>query len=134
MVTSLVVGDLDVRVIDEQGVTIRYGADVARAPELLAGFERIVVATGARYRWGMGPAARAMLDLGAGHWPGLRRIFSSPRFRDWFYFRARAATGARFAALARPGQEVVVIGDARRAGKSKDAIASAFDAAYGIEG
>ena len=117
----------------ETGVTIRYGVDVLRAPDLLAGFDRIVVAAGARYRWGMGPAARALLDAGAGRWPGLRQVFASPRFRDWFYFRAREATGGRFARLARPGQELVVIGDARRAGKSKDAIASAFDAAYGVE-
>jgi hypothetical protein len=31
--------------------------------------------------------------------------------------------------LARPGQKVVVIGDAARAGKSRDAIAGAFEAA-----
>jgi dimethylglycine catabolism A len=31
--------------------------------------------------------------------------------------------------LARPGQRVIVIGDAARAGKSKEAIRSAFDAA-----
>ena len=36
---------------------------------------------------------------------------------------------ARFEALARPGQAVTVIGDAVRAGKSKQAIASAFEAA-----
>ena len=43
--------------------------------------------------------------------------------------RARRATAARFKHLARPGQRVTAIGDAVRAGKSKQAIASAFEAA-----
>jgi hypothetical protein len=55
-----------------------------------------------------------------------------PVVRDWFYYDARRATAARFAALARPGQSVVVIGDAAKPGKSKQAIASAFEAAFGI--
>ncbi len=112
----------------EKGVAFRYGARAAAAD--LAEYARIVIATGARYRWGMGPAVLFLLERGAGHWPGLKQLFSMPRFRDWFYFRARVGTGERFAALARPGQEVVVLGDASRAGKSKDAIASAFAAAY----
>ena len=46
-----------------------------------------------------------------------------------FYYKARAATADELRALARPGQTVVVIGDAIRAGKSKPAISSAFEAA-----
>ena len=57
------------------------------------------------------------------------RLFSSPKLRDWFYYEARVGTGSRFRTLARPGQRVSVIGDAVKAGKSKDAIASAFEAA-----
>jgi hypothetical protein len=49
--------------------------------------------------------------------------------RDWFYYRARKPTGERFTMLATPGQKVTVIGDAAKAGKSKEAIASAFEAA-----
>jgi hypothetical protein len=52
-----------------------------------------------------------------------------PAFRDWFYYRARRGTADRFKALAKPGQTVVAIGDAVAAGKSKAAIASAFEAA-----
>lgn len=70
-----------------------------------------------------------LLDLGAARWPGLKQIFSTPRLRDWFYYRARQATGDAIRPLARAGQTVIVIGDAVRAGKSKDAIASAFAAA-----
>jgi dimethylglycine catabolism A len=112
-----------------KGVTFRYGIDVARAPGELADFDRIVIATGARYRFGLGPLPAMLLDRGAGHWPGLERIFKMPAFRNWFYDRARRATGDDFRRLARPGQKVMVIGDALRAGKSRPAIASAFEAA-----
>jgi len=112
-----------------KGVTFRFGADVRQTPGLLAPFDRIVIASGARYRYGLGPLARTLLDCGAAHWPGLRNIFSSTAFRDWFYHRARQGTGEQLRRLARPGQKVVVIGDAAQAGKSRPAIASAFEAA-----
>ena len=112
-----------------KGVTFRYGIDVAHAAGALAGFDRIVIATGARYRFGLGPLPALLLDRGAGRWPGLRRLFSWPPFRDWFYHRARRSTGEDFRRLGKPGQKVTVIGDALRAGKSQPAIASAFEAA-----
>jgi dimethylglycine catabolism A len=87
------------------------------------------VAAGADYRFGLGPVVTKLLDLGAGRWPGVARLFASPRLRDWFYYRARRATAERFQRLARRGQTVVVIGDAAKPGKSKEAIASAFEAA-----
>jgi hypothetical protein len=71
----------------------------------------------------------AMLDLGAGKWPGLSRLMADPKLRDWFYYRARVATGDRFRRLAGPNQIGMVIGDAASPGKSKEAIASAFEAA-----
>ena len=43
--------------------------------------------------------------------------------------QAREGTAERFKQLAKPGQAVVAIGDAVQAGKSKQAIASAFEAA-----
>ena len=112
-----------------KGVTFRYRIDIARSPRELANFDRIVIATGARYRFGLGPLPAMLLDRGAGHWAGLERIFKMPAFRNWFYDRARKATGDDFRRFARPGQKVVVIGDAVRAGKSRPAIASAFEAA-----
>ena len=112
-----------------KGVSFRFSTDVAAAPELLAPFDRIVVATGAAYRFGLGPVAKTMLDWGAGRWPLLSRLFSAPAFRDWFYYRGRRGTADRFRLLAKPGQTVIAIGDAVSAGKSKQAIASAFDAA-----
>ena len=122
------IGNL-VAACEDKGATIRYRTDVVRTPDALAGFDRIVIATGAAYRFGLGRAAAALLDCGVGRWPGLRRAFANPAVRNWFYFRARQATADRFRRLARPGQIVEAIGDAVRAGKSKQAIASAFEAA-----
>jgi dimethylglycine catabolism A len=112
-----------------KGVKFRFGSDVAAAPEMLAPFDRVVIATGARYRFGLGPIATTMLDWGAGRWPGFSSLFSASTFRDWLYYRARQGTADRFRRLAKPGQTVIAIGDAVRAGKSKPAIASAFEAA-----
>jgi dimethylglycine catabolism A len=111
------------------GVTFRFATDIEAAPNLLEPFDRIVVATGASYRYGLGPLATTALDSGAARWPGIARLMSSPKLRDWFYYRGRKATGQKFRKLARPNQTVVVIGDAVIAGKSKPAITSAFDAA-----
>jgi 2,4-dienoyl-CoA reductase-like NADH-dependent reductase (Old Yellow Enzyme family) len=111
------------------GVTFRLATDIMRVPRLLAPFDRIVVAAGANYRFGLAEPAMALLDLGAGRWPGLSRLLSQPPLREWFYYRGRRATADRFKRLIKPGQTVTVIGDAARPGKSKDAIASAFEAA-----
>ncbi len=118
-----------VRACAQKRVTFRFGVDVRRKPGLLAPFDRIVVAAGARYRFGLGAPARFLLDRGLARRPGLRRLFSSPRLRDWFYFRARHGRAEEFRRLAHPSQTIVVIGDAVKAGKSKEAIASAFAAA-----
>ena len=122
------IGEL-VRACAQQRVAFRFGTDVCRQPDLLAPFDRIVIATGARYRFGLGPLAAVLLDWGLARWPGLRKLVSSPRFRDWFYVRARRGTAEEFRRLARAGQKVIAIGDAAKAGKSKQAIASAFEAA-----
>jgi 2,4-dienoyl-CoA reductase-like NADH-dependent reductase (Old Yellow Enzyme family) len=112
-----------------KGVVFRYSTDVTAVPELLAPFDRVVIASGAAYRFGLGPLAVWALDSGAARWPGIARAFSSAGLRNWFYYRARRATADRFRHLARPGQTVTVIGDAVRASKSKPAITSAFEAA-----
>jgi dimethylglycine catabolism A len=112
-----------------KGVEFRFETDATDRPEVLAPFDRLVIATGAAYRFGLGPIATGMLDNGAARWPGVSRLFSAPRVRDWFYYQARRGTAERFKRLAKPGQRVTVIGDAIRAGKSKQAIAGAFEAA-----
>jgi hypothetical protein len=112
-----------------RGVEFRFGSDVQERPDVLAPFDRVVIATGAAYRFGFGPIASHLLDAGAARWPGLSRLFSESRFRDWFYYKGRRPTAERIKRLAKPGQTVVAIGDAVRPGKSKPAIASAFEAA-----
>src|ERR1051325_10260861 len=108
----------------QKNVTFRFSTDIAREPSLLAPFDRIVVATGASYPLGLGPLIMKLLELGAGHWPVIARKMSEPALRDWFYYRGRSATGGRFKRLAKPDQKVVVIGDALKPGKRKEANAS----------
>ena len=112
-----------------KGVAFRLDTDVIRLPGLLAPFDRIVIATGASYRFGIGGLAMALLDAGGARWPGFAQLFSWRPARDWFYYKARRGTAQAMKSLVRPGQAVTVIGDAVRAGKSKQAIASAFEAA-----
>ena len=114
----------------EQGVGFAFSCDVAQRIELLDGFDRIVVATGARYV----PWLRfvpALLRLGFARAPVLRGLAARPGPREWFYRRARVSAAAPL--LARlAGRRVEVIGDAALPGKSDAAIQGAFDAAYGL--
>jgi hypothetical protein len=112
-----------------KGVMFRLATDVNALPGLLAPFDRIVVATGADYRFGLGEIAEWLLAHDLARSPGLAQLFSWPALREWFYYRARRPTGESFRHLGAPGQKVVVIGDAVQAGKSKPAISSAFEAA-----
>lgn len=116
----------------EQGATIRSGVDALDDAGTLAGFDHVVIATGARYRAGTGRLVEAALArglLGRDPW---RKLASHPRLRDWFYYSARKATGPAIEARLRGrGFTVEVIGDADVAGKSEQAIASAFRAAFG---
>ncbi|HEV2956039.1 MAG TPA: hypothetical protein VGX95_07960 [Xanthobacteraceae bacterium] len=89
----------------------------------------VVIATGARYRFGLGPVAKFLLKTGLARRRPLRALFARPALRDWFYFAARRGADEDIRRLGRPGQTVITIGDARTAGKSKEAIASAFAAA-----
>jgi hypothetical protein len=113
----------------KKGVVFRFATDVTADATALTSFDRIVIATGAAYRFGLGPFATWALDSGAARWPGIAWLLSNAKLRDWFYYRARRATAGRVKRLTRPGQTTVVIGDAVKAGKSKPAIASAFEAA-----
>jgi 2,4-dienoyl-CoA reductase-like NADH-dependent reductase (Old Yellow Enzyme family) len=122
------IGDL-VAACKRKGVTFRFRCNVASKPDVLTPFDRIVIATGARYRFGLGPIAAKVLDLGIGRWPLVSRLLSAQRFREWFYYKGRRRTADRFQQLAKPEQIVIAIGDAVGAGKSKEAIASAFEAA-----
>ena len=113
-----------------KGVAFRFETDVTRQPELLAPFDRIVIATGARYRFGLGPVATTHARLGRRPLAGLcAALFACRRCATGSITAPGAERADRFKALAKPGQTVVAIGDAVAAGKSKPAIASAFEAA-----
>ena len=118
------------RAAREAGVVVRYEIDVLRQPHFLLPFDRIVVATGASYRFGLRWIVPPMLRAGLGRSRLMAWLFTKPAARAWFYTRARKPTGAAIAALAKPTQKVVVIGDARLPGKAKDAIREAVEAAY----
>lgn len=45
-----------------KGVSFRYNVDVAAAPELLQQFDRVVIATGARYHFGLGRWPERLLE------------------------------------------------------------------------
>jgi dimethylglycine catabolism A len=122
--------DALVRDCERNGVIFKFNADVLAEPNPLAPFDDIVVAAGARYRFGMEPLVKAALDAGAGRWPGISKLLSKPALRDWFYYRGRTARGESFSRLKLPHQTLKIIGDAASAGKSKQAISSAFDAAF----
>ena len=117
------------RACRDKGVGFRHGVDVTEEPQALAPYDRVVFATGARYRYGLGTLATRLLDAGLGKSKLGRRLFASPRLRNWLYYGARRGTGEDLRRLARTDQEVVVIGDAAQAGKARDAIDGAFRAA-----
>ncbi|MSQ18225.1 MAG: hypothetical protein EXR39_01380 [Betaproteobacteria bacterium] len=120
-----------VRTCMQWGVTILYGVDVAAQPGVLDGFDRIIIATGARYRYGLGPLVTTTLDAGIARWPLVRQLASSNAFRNWFYYRVRRGTSAALIERLGARPNMIAIGDAVKAGKSKEAIGSAFEAAIG---
>src|SRR5262245_40469244 len=81
------------------GVRLRYGVDVAKRPDVLLGFDQVVLATGATYRWGLGGLARALLRSGVARWPGVRWLLVQPWLLDFFYYRVRRPTGEAIARL-----------------------------------
>jgi 2,4-dienoyl-CoA reductase-like NADH-dependent reductase (Old Yellow Enzyme family) len=113
----------------QEGVGFLYGLDVTDDPQLLTSYDRVVFATGARYRYGLGHLVSRLLDSGVGRSRLARRLFASPRLRQWLYYGARLGTGPEMRGLIQPGQRVEIIGDAARAGKARDAIDGAFRAA-----
>jgi 2,4-dienoyl-CoA reductase-like NADH-dependent reductase (Old Yellow Enzyme family) len=112
-----------------KGVQFRFGAQATA--EDLRGADLVLVATGARYRFGLGGLVPRVLHTRAARGRVAERLFASPRLRDWLYYRLRSGRGAELAQdlPVEPGTEVLVIGDAARAGKAREAITSAFEAA-----
>jgi 2,4-dienoyl-CoA reductase-like NADH-dependent reductase (Old Yellow Enzyme family) len=121
------IGELE-RACREKGVAFRYGTPIAAASSLASEFDQIVLATGAGYRFGLGPLVVSLLKAGWGKSRPARRIFRSTRLKDWFYYRARRSTLPGMENLG--GKDVLIIGDAISPGKTREAIASAYRAAH----
>lgn len=110
-----------------RGVEFRYNTAVSDLSAIAADFDRIVIATGAKYRLGLGLLVVGLLESGWGKSGWMRALFDSPRVKNWFYYRARKSARPKLGKL-KP-ENVVVIGDAASPGKTRDAIESAFKAA-----
>ena len=115
------------RACREKNVEFRFATPIANLAELTDGFDRVVIATGARYRLGLTWLITALLRLGWGKTALARRIFRSARVRDWFYYDARTSATPKPDKL--DPARVVIIGDAARPGKTREAVESAFRAA-----
>lgn len=109
-------------------VQFEIGTEITDASELTSrGFDRVVVATGARYRLHLGPLFRYSLEHGWAKLPLCRRIFEAASVRDWFYYSAREPALPKLGKLG--PDKIQVIGDAASPGKTREAIESAFNAA-----
>lgn len=120
------------RECEEKGVRFVYGWSLAARAAELAGFDQIVIATGATYRGGMTGLINALLSRRVLRWPIMRRFAAKPAVRSWFYEKARKTQAARLRQQLPKGVPVIVIGDARKPGKADAAIADAYSAAYGV--
>ncbi len=122
------------RACREQGVTVRLGTDASAEADRLWQADRVIVATGAAYRYGVGPLIRWVLRTGLARRPLVAHIVGSDRARLWLYYRARNGTGVRIAHRLRlDPRKVTLIGDAAHAGKLLDANQEAFEAARLLE-
>lgn len=110
-----------------KGVVFRYNTEVTDLSALARDFDRVVIATGAKYRLGLGRLIVTLLESGWGRSKWTRALFDSPRVKNWFFYRARSSARPKLGKL-KP-ENVVVIGDAASPGKTRDAIESAYKAA-----
>lgn len=116
-----------------RGVAFRLSHDAMQDPSALTGFDHVVIAAGAGYRWGVGGLVTRLLRSGLLQKGILRRLASNDRLRDWFYHRLREGRGTMMSARLSGAFSIEIIGDAARAGKSERAIQSAYEAAYGVD-
>jgi 2,4-dienoyl-CoA reductase-like NADH-dependent reductase (Old Yellow Enzyme family) len=111
------------------GVMFELNTEIDDIRGLSSRFDRVVVATGARYRLGLGLMPK-LLAAGFAKLPVIRDLAARPNLRKWLYYNARRPTLPQLEGIA-PGF-ITVIGDASSAGKSVAAIRDAFAAAFGV--
>lgn len=107
--------------------------DVLEIPSLLSGFDHVVVASGARYRWGTGSIINAALQSGLVKRGFLKRIAENKAVRNYFYTRLRAGRSDDIRSIQNGSLSIELIGDALKPGRSEEAIRSAYEAAYGVK-
>lgn len=117
----------------ERGVIFEMQKDVLETPSLLIGFDHVVVASGARYRWGTGPMINAALQSGLVKRGFLKRIAENKTVRSYFYTRLRAGRSSDIRSILNGSLSIEIIGDALKPGRSEEAIRSAYEAAYGVK-
>lgn len=110
-----------------KNVVFRLNFDIGADPDCLHDFDRIVVATGARDRMGLGAPAVRLLQRGWGRSRLARRLFAVPVVQEWVTRRGRCATLPRLGAV--DPARVTIIGDAVAPGHLREAVAAAFEAA-----
>jgi hypothetical protein len=94
------------------------------------GFDRIVIATGARYPLGLTKTINYLLGCGIGHMRLVKKIWARPWVKELFFYRIRHSNLPDISRITRAGRpRVVVIGDAQRPGRANQAIQSAYLAA-----
>jgi NADH dehydrogenase FAD-containing subunit len=111
------------------GVTIRLGCDPMEKPSKLLAFDHVVIATGATYRFNLRPVIEKALASGWLKRGWLKRLAGSDRIRYFFYETWRKGQGDMHDERLAAHPSVEILGDARRAGKSEQAILDAFNAA-----
>jgi 2,4-dienoyl-CoA reductase-like NADH-dependent reductase (Old Yellow Enzyme family) len=115
------------RACREKKVEFRFGTSITDVAAIAVAFDRVVIATGARYKAGLTGVVTTLLRLRLGKSALARRLFSSARVKDWFYHDARRSVIPKLGKL--DGDRVIIIGDAVRPGKTREAVESAFKAA-----
>lgn len=119
----------------ERGVAVELETDALRCANRLTKFDHVVVATGAHYRAGVGPALKMLLRRGFARRAPFSGIARQPGIRNWFYYSARVGSGAAIVSKLRglgASFSVEMIGDAVQPGLTAAAIKSAYSAAYGF--
>lgn len=111
------------------GVTFELNTAIDDIQALASRFDHVVVATGARYRPGLG-LIPTLLAAGITKLPIIRDLAIRSDLRSWFYFKARRPAPPRLNGV--DPAFVTIIGDASSAGKSVAAIRDAFAAAFGV--
>lgn len=116
----------------EHGVRFEMKSDPFENTSLLEDYDHVVVASGAHYRWGLGPIITKMLQAGMLRRGIFKKIAEKKSVRDYFYTRLRAGWKGDIGRI-RKGLSMEIIGDAARPGRSEHAIRSAYEAAFGLK-